>query len=882
MSELLQQTSTEIIPETIIQSTIEEEIPEKKIAFQMYDSYYDILNNEFNDFLRSNYLDENLNIYLNQNNSARCPEILDPTSAEIKTFPLQEQQKFIKKYINQTTPFRGLLVWHGLGSGKTCASIAVANTFIKKNKVIVVPAALVNNFIGDYSNCGDITAIFDVKKDEMPRTVQIDDNPVSGEFNNFKSFTSNGNINNYKSTKKEIFENKLIIIDESQLLIDHITNAIIIKHKIRDLIIRNRQALLESEIDENTKEKILLSIREKEAELSKPNNYINFYNDLRRLEKSKIICLSGTPIVKEPMELAVLFNIIHGDIVSWEIKQISEQKFTNVNEFISSIPDEKIRNNIDLKNNYFNSDDSSITVYKNPYDFVNININENLGIVYDEINTCTNFEFGTLLKQLFGENNVTENTRSLFETDDSTTIINIKPSVFKHKINGLSSYFGNIQSILPRVELTDVEESDGVFLTNNNLYKYGIGEGNTSKELYEIRYVNTSELTKTIVKLNKTINKKSPDKSTSLLSSIVSMVGLINANTYQFLYPELIEYIQSNADITTKLNIPKVKGATVEERNDEMTRIEEIKQRSKFDLSEMKTKLKSIHSLSEEKEKEKELLYKELSLKLSKPSFVLNEDILGHIDDDDEEEQRTSNNLSAEEIAELALVPVSIPEDVAPTSKEELRDIQFIDNKRDLYKTKVYLDTIPIVKNIWNIDDFKRTYGDKFNVSNPACELKQYSPKIYEIVKSVIGNPGKIHIIYSEFLQVNIPLIRALQANSFNEYDGEENFDTLSNSPRYMFYTGTGVASADFSREDVQFIRFLKDETEGKSKKDRDKLLKNFNSIPNKLGEKVQVIIINSAAAEGITIKNVRFVHLLHLPPNMSKVFQIIGRAIRN
>ena len=255
-----------------------------------------------------------------------------------------------------------------------------------------------------------------------------------------KSFTSNRNINNYKTKKNEIFENKLIIIDESQLLIDHITNAIIIKHKIRDLIIKNRQSLSGSEIDDSAKEKILLSIREKEAELAKPNNYINFYNDLRRLEKSKIICLSGTPIVKEPMELAVLFNIIHGDIVSWEIKQTSEPKFTNVNEFIASISDEKIKKNIDLKNYYFNSDDSSIIIHKNPYDFVNNNTSEIVGIIYDEINTCTNFEFGTILKQLFGENNVTENTRSLFETEDSTTIINIKPSVFKHKNNGLSSY----------------------------------------------------------------------------------------------------------------------------------------------------------------------------------------------------------------------------------------------------------------------------------------------------------------------------------------------------------------------------------------------------------------------------------------------------------
>jgi hypothetical protein len=246
MSEIVQESS-EII-----------ENPERRIVFQMYDSYYDTINNEFNTFLKGNYLDENLNIYLDQNISARCPEILDPASAEIKSFPLQEQQKFIKKYINQTTPFRGLLVWHGLGSGKTCASIAVANTFVRKNKVIVVPAALVNNFIGDYSSCGDITATFDVKKDERPKTVQIGDNQVSGEFNTFKSFTSNGNINSYESSEKEIFEDKLIIIDESQLLIDHITNAIIIKNRIRDLIKKNEQALLllSSAADENKRKRI--------------------------------------------------------------------------------------------------------------------------------------------------------------------------------------------------------------------------------------------------------------------------------------------------------------------------------------------------------------------------------------------------------------------------------------------------------------------------------------------------------------------------------------------------------------------------------------------------------------------------------------------------
>lgn len=99
--------------------------------FQMYDSYYDRVPTNFNAFLRNKYLDDKLNIYLKQNEAATC-------SSNVDRIELQEQQKFIRDYINQETPFRGLLVWHGLGSGKTCGSIAVANTFKNKEKVIVL------------------------------------------------------------------------------------------------------------------------------------------------------------------------------------------------------------------------------------------------------------------------------------------------------------------------------------------------------------------------------------------------------------------------------------------------------------------------------------------------------------------------------------------------------------------------------------------------------------------------------------------------------------------------------------------------------------------------------------------------------------------------
>ena len=44
-------------------------------------------------------------------------------------FELAEQQKVIKNYISLYTPYNGLLVMHGTGTGKTCGAIAIAEQF---------------------------------------------------------------------------------------------------------------------------------------------------------------------------------------------------------------------------------------------------------------------------------------------------------------------------------------------------------------------------------------------------------------------------------------------------------------------------------------------------------------------------------------------------------------------------------------------------------------------------------------------------------------------------------------------------------------------------------------------------------------------------------
>ena len=58
--------------------------------------------------------------------------------------------------MNLYTPYRGLLLFHGLGSGKSCSSIAIAEGMKTKRQVIVMtPKSLRENYIEELKKCGD-------------------------------------------------------------------------------------------------------------------------------------------------------------------------------------------------------------------------------------------------------------------------------------------------------------------------------------------------------------------------------------------------------------------------------------------------------------------------------------------------------------------------------------------------------------------------------------------------------------------------------------------------------------------------------------------------------------------------------------------------------
>uniref|UniRef100_A0A6C0E6M4 Helicase ATP-binding domain-containing protein n=1 Tax=viral metagenome TaxID=1070528 RepID=A0A6C0E6M4_9ZZZZ len=82
------------------------------------------------------------------------PDACKNRPSKIETF---YYQSLVRAYMSYGTPYRGLLVYHGLGTGKTCTSIAAAEALYwggRKTIYILTPASLSDNYRKDLAKCG--------------------------------------------------------------------------------------------------------------------------------------------------------------------------------------------------------------------------------------------------------------------------------------------------------------------------------------------------------------------------------------------------------------------------------------------------------------------------------------------------------------------------------------------------------------------------------------------------------------------------------------------------------------------------------------------------------------------------------------------------------
>ena len=94
--------------------------------------------------------------------SKKCP------SGDIKNdpfnFELTNNQQFLKNFMNNKTPYKGLVIFHGVGVGKTCSAINISSSyrdlFYKNNKKII--CLVPKNIRGGWEN-----TIYDPSKGEQ-------------------------------------------------------------------------------------------------------------------------------------------------------------------------------------------------------------------------------------------------------------------------------------------------------------------------------------------------------------------------------------------------------------------------------------------------------------------------------------------------------------------------------------------------------------------------------------------------------------------------------------------------------------------------------------------------------------------------------------------
>jgi len=144
-----------------------------------------------------------------------------------KEYQLQTPQKFLSKYINPKTPYKGVIIFHQIGSGKTCTSIQIAETWKYKRKIIVVvPASLIGNYRNELrSLCAGshyltnnervLLKQYHPMSDEYKKIIKKSDDRID-EF--YTIYSYNKFISSAEENKLNL-RNTLLIIDEIQNMI---------------------------------------------------------------------------------------------------------------------------------------------------------------------------------------------------------------------------------------------------------------------------------------------------------------------------------------------------------------------------------------------------------------------------------------------------------------------------------------------------------------------------------------------------------------------------------------------------------------------------------------------------------------------------------------
>jgi hypothetical protein len=314
----------------------------------------------FADFIARQYRNEK-DMYRDEEDSSidRC---INPTNSN--SVELLPYQKIVRDYLKIETPYRGILLYHGLGSGKTATAISVAESLLTDLKVyILLPKSLKANFISEIYKFGG--PIYNNSQHWVRRSLNDETRDEALKLGISPSFLEEHT--EFYTSVPNLQPNYNTFSIEAKRKIDA---------QIQDVLTSRFEFIhyngltqeKAAEIEARGFEKSVVIIDEAHnlistvAKIGEGNTGIRktIYNAIYNAKQCKVVALSGTPIINRPIEIAYMMNLLRGPIeqINVPFKHVIKWDEAAMTNALKAIPD--------IDTIEFNAVKQILTVTRNP------------------------------------------------------------------------------------------------------------------------------------------------------------------------------------------------------------------------------------------------------------------------------------------------------------------------------------------------------------------------------------------------------------------------------------------------------------------------------------------------------------------------------------
>jgi hypothetical protein len=826
-----------------------------------------------------------------QKGTITCEQMKNTQFAD---FTLLNHQKIVREYLNIYTPYRGLLLYHGLGSGKTCTSIAIAEGMkTARNIVLMTPASLKMNFFSEIKKCGDVM----YKKNQYWEFISTEGNSdyikILASTLSISEESIHRNKGAWVINVTEKTSNFTNLSASQQKEIDEQLNEMI-RSKYTDI---NYNGITRNLFNKITKDNTVNPFDNKTVIIDEAHNFVSrivnklkkpdsisymLYHYLMSANNARIVLLTGTPIINYPNELGILFNILRGYIKTWKFQvKVKTTEKINRDVIMDMFHKEKF-----YTFDFLEYSANILTITRNPYGFIN---------QYKNPKTHTDHNGGgtkqTKPNTKTKSKPKTKNHRKTPSQNKTKRMCNTKSN---EPENNPEHPYTETNGILTFNKIDELPIEDDARVETEILYK-GLHEGGgkdffdlyNGVQLDETGNISDEQFVNTIKRIfNNThkleiteggssviLNKALPDDSDTFFSMFIDGIQTTNQNIFMKRILGLTSYFRSAQEQLLPRFIETDDGSIYHEVKVEMSDYQfSAYEKIRKDEADVEKKARNRKTKMAKKGLAEDLFntastYRIFSRACCNFAFP---DPPGR-PMPDKKVITNANNENETEYDENVVDAVSID---ALLKENQMNDDDIEEENQHI---RVPLDYNKRIQKA--LEKMKDNYLTKEN-------LQIYSPKFLKLLEHILDEENRgLHLVYSQFRTIEgIGIIKLmLEQNGFAEFKIQKNsadvweivnFEENKGKPHFVLYTGTETP------EEKEIIRNIWNSSwEFVPSSISDKLKEVHNN--NFYGELVRVLMITSSGAEGINLRNTRFVHIVEPYWHFVRSEQVIGRARR-